>query len=226
MRTTRTIRALLCAAAAVAAPSVMQAQYTLYTTLASFLAAVGTSATENFSGLPAAGVPTASPYTRTLGGFSFRINIENGFRTVGSPANPALSAAVTGKQWNFDGFSSNVRAFGGNFWVTDASGAAAGGFNGITVFDIAGNSYVIPGGFGAFGGNTPDSFWGIVLTNPLSRIEMNSFTFGSSQVYGTVDNFVVASGPTGTVPEPATYALFGAGLLCVGGVARRRRAAM
>ena len=42
---------------------------------------------------------------------------------------------------------------------------------------------------------------------------------------GTATNFAVANGiPTTTAPEPATWALMGAGLLGTAGVARRRRA--
>lgn len=218
MRTSFRIRALLCAAALLVVPAVAQAQYTIYTTLSSFLAAVGANATDTFSGVPT-NLPTAAPYQRNIGAFSYQAFVPFGFRGVGTAANPALSQARPGTTWFIDGFTSNTRAFGGNFWNTDEAGNFANGGIIFGVVDAAGNrfdpSMFIP--------TSPTSFWGIVLTGALSQIYMQPVTFGNSQTFATMDNFILAAAPTNVVPEPATFALLGAGLLCLGVTARRRR---
>jgi PEP-CTERM motif len=211
-------RALILAVAMIAAPTVTQAQYTVYTTLSSFLAAVGANGTETFNGLPFTR-DTPAPIQRNPNGFSFEANVRGGFRAVGTPDNPALSQVTPGITWFINGFTSNTRAFGGNFWVTDAAGAFTSGCVSFGVVDIAGNRYDpdchIP--------SSPGSFWGIVLTNPLSQVYLGAITFGNSQVHGTVDNLILAAGRTNVVPEPSTYALFGTGLVLMAGIARRRR---
>jgi hypothetical protein len=220
MRKTLSFRAVLSAAALLTVTAPARAQVTVYHTLASFLTAVGTNATDTFSDISVSTL-TPGPLSRNVGSFHYNIgtnffdpSADRNFRGVATAANPALAINIPANFAVLNGFSSGVRAFGGNFWNTNADASVAFSFIDFAV------QYVTGGGqnFRIDVAN-PGDFWGVLVTNPIDFVIFASDHTTSA----TMDNFILAAAPTGVVPEPVTVALFGGGLLCLGVVSRRRR---
>lgn len=207
----------LAVAGLVAATSAAQATITVYTSLASFTAALtGPSATDDFTGFDVTGT-TLSPITRTVGPFfSYTASAPGGFFGAGSTANPALSTNNAADTITFGSFTGLVNAFGGNFYGTDLSGQFVSGDITLTATDANGTVTQ------TISGATVGSFLGFVSsTGLLTDVTLSAVQpVAGGFMWPTVDNLVLAA-----VPEPETYALMLAGLGLVGFMARRRRAA-
>ncbi|RZT09559.1 VPLPA-CTERM protein sorting domain-containing protein [Duganella sp. CF402] len=87
----------------------------------------------------------------------------------------------------------------------------------ITISDLSGNVlYAFKGSVGMSSPNMPTSFNGMWIGADGIRIEWEDSAYNVG-----IDN--VAYGMTHAVPEPATYAMLGAGLAVLGLLARRRK---
>lgn len=206
----------LLAATLLMSAGVSQAAITVYTSQASFNAAVGTTGTDTFTGFNITG-STPSPITRSAGSFGYTASVESGgaFFGDGSTANPFLSTNTAQDVMNFGSFSGGVVAVGGNFFGSNISGLFAAGSITITALDASGpvTRTISPASESA------GSFLGFVSDGPLLSLTVASVQPPSGFLWPSVDNLVLAS----AVPEPEAYAMMLAGLGLVGWMARRRR---
>ena len=218
MRNTSLARALV-ALVLLAWPVASQAQFTVYTNLAAFLAATTSAGTDSFNDLSITG-STPTPLARSAGAFSYTATVNTTtFYGAGSGTDHWLSANTATDVIRFSGFSSSVRGVGGFFFGTDVSGAFRSGSSVIVrATNAAGTTSqtVVDATLG--------TFLGFVSTTDIFSLTVETVLPATGFAWPTVNDLVLAAAPTaGVVPEPATYALLSAGLLVVGVVAKRRR---
>ena len=204
-------------AATVSAPS--NAAITVYTTLASFLAAVGTSGTDTYTGFSITGT-TASPIVRTAGPYGYTASASTStFYGAGTTGNPWLSTNIATDTVTFNAFTGGtVAGLGGNFFGSDINGAFVSGGNiTLTATDAGGTTtYLLTNA-------TTSSFVGFVSTTGILSATVTAVQ-PASPLWPTIDNLVLAGPSTATpgVPEPATWAMMIVGFGLVGGAMRRR----
>jgi hypothetical protein len=194
------VAALLCAAAA-------QAQITVYTSQAAFLAAVHAPGVDTFDDLVGP-VPGSDLLSRTAGGHTYDVYSYGGlFGADGGPGDSWLSNNYHDSPIVFSNFSSGVRAFGGNFFAIDSMGGYTPGKVVLTA---------IGGGVLSYDLNdaATTDFLGFVSGTPLAAITL---TAGYDPAWYASANKVVLA-----VPEPATWGMLLAGLGVVGALRRRR----
>jgi hypothetical protein len=216
----------LALAGLLAAAGAAQATITVYTSLASFTAAVLNPGTDRFDGFSLV-APTFGALNRTAGTFGYTARTlaldpdtnltteTNAFFGAGSSADPWLSSNTATDLIEFGSFIGGVGALGGNFFGSNIAGAFSSGVIVVTATDADGAVS------STIAAATTDSFLGFVSSRgALSSVSVSSIQpLGAAFVWPTVDNLVLAA-----VPEPETYALLLAGLGIVGFMARRRRA--
>jgi hypothetical protein len=189
---------LLCAAAAA------QADITVYTSQADFLAAVSAPGVDTYDDL------TISLYgdklSRAAGSYTYDLYSGTGLYGAGGDGGDFwLSNNRRTNPIVFSNFSGGVTAFGGNFFASDATGTYAFGNVILTAMDGSVLTYNLDGA-------ATTDFLGFVSDTPLSAV-----TLAADGYWPTANNVVLA------VPEPATYGMLLAGLGFVGLMSRRRR---
>jgi len=184
---------------------------TVYTTQASFLAAVAAPGTDGFDGFLTTGA-TASPVLRTAGSYSYTASASGGFFGAGTVVNPWLSTNDAPDSITFSGFGGGARAIGANFFDSSASGSFAAG----SVLLVATNSLGETLSQSILGATT-SSFLGFVSTAALASLTLSAVQPAGGSLWPTVDNLTIAA-----IPEPETYALMLAGLAAISAIARRR----
>ena len=204
-------------AAGLSAPS--YAAITVYTSQASFLAAVGTAGVDTFAGFSTTG-STPSPIVRTAGAYGYTGSVSTtSFFGAGTAANPWLSTNTATDTMTFNAFTGGtIAGFGGNFFGSDITGAFAAGNITLTATDASGTTtytLVAP---------TTASFIGFVSTTGILSATVASVQPTSGFLWPTVDNLTLAAprAVTPGVPEPATWAMMIVGFGLVGGAMRRR----
>jgi hypothetical protein len=218
----KSLLAPIAAAALLASAASAQAALTVYTTQASFLAAISASGVDTFDDLdPTA--PLATPQSRTAGSYSYTAS-------VGPTSTFFPAGTLGGDAWlgtdnrtdtvTFSGFSAGVRAVGGYFFGSDISGLFTGA-QVITVQATDGSgsstqSLLTP---------TTGSFIGFVSSGAMTSLQTWVGVQGTGQasVWPTINNLTL--GTVAAVPEPQTYALLLGGLGLVGFMARRKKQA-
>jgi len=190
------------------------ADITVFTSEASFLAAVSAPGMDTFTGFSTTAV-TSSPITRAAGPYTYMASSQTGFFGAGTPANPALSTnsdldAIT--FFNLSGAS----AIGGTFFGSDLAGGFVASAVVLTATDSLGaistRTFVA----------TPTSFMGFVSTGAIATLVFSTSMPGNF-VFAAVDNLIIAAAPVTQIPEPHTWALLLGGLTALGFCARRRR---
>ena len=226
MDVARTARAVIACAALVTAPTVAQAQFTVHTTLASFLAAVGANGTDTYTGFSVTGL-TASPINRSAGAYNCCATATNGFYGAGTTGNPWLSTNTATDAITLNNFASTIRGIGGNFFGSNISGAFQSGNITLTATNAAGSvtQTLINATTSTFLGFVSTSaITSLVVTTVPPSVGPTSGSVTSSPLWPTVDNLILVEGRSASVvPEPSTYALLGTGLMFIGRIARRRK---
>jgi hypothetical protein len=106
--------------------------------------------------------------------------------------------------------SNNVRAFGGDFYETDASGVLVPliSWGNVTINFNTGSPEI-------YAVNAPSTFFGFTAgaSGFISSIVFEGA--GGPGIFATLDNFVVGTPKAGSVPEPSSMALLTLGACCL-----------
>jgi hypothetical protein len=192
---------LLCAAAAA------QADITVYTSQADFLAAVSAPGVDTYDDLSI--INYGDNLSRNAGIYSYDLYSGTGLYGAGGGGGDFwLSNNRRTNPIVFSNFGGGVTAFGGNFFGSDAFGQYTLGSVILTAVDGSVVTYNLDLA-------STTSFLGFVSSTPLSAVTLG--TDGGAGYWPTANNVVLA------VPEPATYGMLLAGLGFVGLMSRRRR---
>jgi len=206
---TRTLSPIL---ALLALTTLSQAATTIYTTQASFLAALTVTSVETFDSLPAAGF-SAAPLAFTPAGFSFSASptgVQVLFNYLQGGGDRWLSSNRDGDAITFSFTGGNSYAVGGFFFATDPAGLANGGSITATTND---------GSTQATGASTPLSFIGFISDTPITSLVIAAT---NAQASGAQLDFPTANNVTLAIPEPSSLGLIG--VAAAGLLTRRRRA--
>jgi hypothetical protein len=206
MRTKLSLTKLSAAAALLCAAAAAQADITVYTNQADFLAAVSAPGVDTFDDLTLANL--GDSLNRSAGAYTYNVYSGTGLYGAGGDggdywlSNNQLTNPIV-----FSNFGSGVSAFGGNFFGSDVFGQYVLGNVILTAIDGSVVTYNLDNA-------TTTDFLGFVSTTPLSAVTLGA---GVGGYWPTANNVVLA------VPEPATYGMLLAGLGFVGLMSRRRR---
>jgi hypothetical protein len=217
MRSLKLLRKPLAAAILLAVAGASQAAISVFTTQASFLAAVTAPGVDTFADLSVT-TATASPLNRTAGSYTYRAATPDSFFGAGSAANPWLSTNTAADSITFSNFAAGVSAIGGFFVGSDVNGAFTSGSLTLLATDGVGatSTQTIAGGV--------TSFLGFVSTTSMTSLVLSAVQPAGGFLWPAADNLTLAISPVAVpVPEPETYALFLSGLGLLGIFGRRRR---
>ena len=191
------------------------ADITVFTSEASFLAAVSAPGVDTFTGFSTTAV-TSSPITRAAGPYTYMASSQTGFFGVGTPANPALSTNSDLDAITFFNLGGGASAIGGTFFGTDLQGSFVASAVVLTAIDSLGaistQTFVA----------TPTSFMGFLSTGAIATLVFSTSMPGNF-VFAAVDDLIIAAAPVTPIPEPETWALLLGGLAALRLRARRRR---
>jgi hypothetical protein len=203
--TTLSLLKPLCAAALLCAAAGAQADITVYTSQAAFMAAVKAPGVDTYDDL------TVSLYgenlNRSAGGYTYDAYSAKGLWGAGGAGDHWLSNDTRTNPIVFSNFSGGVSAFGGNFFASDILGQYTTGNLVLTAIDGSVLTYSLAGA-------TTTDFLGFVSSTPLAAVTLGN---DGGVYWPTANNVVLA------VPEPATYGMLLAGLGFVGIMSRGRR---
>lgn len=177
---------------------------TVYTDLASFMANVATSYSNDFTGVPTGAQPALN--FGPVNGFSYTVGAVGGGsnQLFNDPGIISTDSALDSIVVTMTG--APVTAVGGNFWATDISFFPTGTGITINLSDGTNVSYTSTG---------PADFRGFI-----SDVAITSITIDAPDVPGnawaTMDNLVVGA----AIPAPGAVAVLG--LAGLAGVRRRR----
>lgn len=197
-----------------------QAAITVYTTQASYLAAISNPGIDTFESLSITGL-TASPITRTAGSYGYTAAAANGFFGAGSSSDHWLSTNFATDAINFSGFTGGVRGVGGQFFGSDLDGTFISVPSiTLTATDASGTTTR------SITNPTTTSFLGFVSTTGILTFSIASPTVDPVNgpfYFPTANNLTLGGAAvTPAVPEPASWAMIILGMGAVGGVLRRR----
>lgn len=211
-KTHRFACAAVASAAALALSGTARAAITTYTTSAAMTAATTLVATDSFNNLALDFL--ASPARRTIGPYSYGASAPQGLYAIGTSSDVWLSTDSAGDALTFGNFTGGVRALGGLFFATGTTGDLLPGQTlTLTATDSGGATATL-----TLTNPTASSFAGFVSTVQLTQVQVAITNLGG---WVTANNVML--GGAVPVPEPATWAMWLAGVLGVGGCALRRR---
>jgi hypothetical protein len=195
----------LCAAALLCAAAAAQADITVYTSQAAFLAAVQAPGIDTYDDLRVIGY--GNSLDRTAGAYTYDVYSAGGLYGAGGAAGDYwLSNNQRINPMVFSNFSDGVSAFGGNFFASNINGQYTKGNLVLTAIDGTVLTYNLAGA-------ATSTFLGFVSSAPLAAVTLGN---DGGIYWPTANNVVLA------VPEPATYGMLLAGLGFVGVMTRRR----
>jgi hypothetical protein len=195
-----------------------QAVLTVYTSEASFLAAITDEATDSFDDLSAGANLGNGPLSRSAGAYSYEVSAgpsSPDLYGAGSAHDTWLSTNRGSSTVTFTNFGAGVYAAGGYFFNSNVAGKfLPRGMVTVTATDV--NGTVTQTKFEP----TTSNYFGFVSDTTLLSLTVSSSAFSPNmRAWPTIDDLTLA----GAVPEPQTYAMFLAGLGVLGFLARRRR---
>lgn len=205
-------RRLATAALCVAAGSA-SAALTAHPSQASFLAAVSAPATDSFNE-QALGGPNF-PHIGSTGSYGYTADAQfDGIYFVGSVADVWLSTTSPAEHVVFYDFTTPVYGIAGQFFGTDFDGNPLPGLSvSLQAFDGVNTlSHTLTNA-------NASSFLGFVSDRPLVHLLVLAAQPELGDAFTTVNNLTLA---LAAVPEPATYAMWLAGLAACGITKRRR----
>jgi hypothetical protein len=212
----RTLAGITCAAMLGLAPTQAQAQFTTYTTLASYLAAISGPATDTFNDLALGDLGTGQ-LDRTVGAYSYRAATPL-FNNVGTAPDVWLSTNFLEDPITLTNFSANVRGVGGYFFSTADLGAVNNPSSVQVRYTNGGGTFTT-----TLTNPSATSFFGVVSNSAITSLEVTDLsTSGNIRGFTTINDLRLGGGLS-VVPEPTTYALVAAGLAAMGLASRRRR---
>ncbi len=181
---------------------------TVYTSQASFLAALDPGSYDETFDEFIQGNTLASPLNFSLGGFGYSAAVADGspFYTEGVPGDTYLSTNTDARAIVFTLATGNLNAIGGDFFLTDTLGAFSQGMVSLILNDSTTATLTNP---------TSTSFLGFISSVPIGSL---TFTSPAAPGYATVNNLVVGQ----AVPEPTTCLLLAGGALPLASSLRRR----
>ncbi len=216
----RFVSVLLCSGAIIAAPKSVHAQFTTYTDLTTYLAAVLNPATDTFDDLPLGFFPTPI-LNRPVGPYQYSASLSpagnpDGCYNVGTLPDVWLSTVENPQVITFSGFSPSVRGFAANFFGTDPNGDFFADVSIIlTATNVGGtvtHTLVNP---------TTSTFYAFVSASAITSVTVEVQQVVNEFNFPTVNNLTLAT--VTAVPESNTIALVAAGLVAMAVFARRRR---
>jgi hypothetical protein len=139
------------------------AAITVFTTEASYLAAISAPGTDTYNDLPLALI--TSPINRTAGAYTYQAAAPNNFFGAGTAADIWLSTNTASSPITFSNIPSTVRGVGGFFFTSDIAGAAVTGEIRIVATDSLGATQTV-----SIPGSTPNSFRGFVTDAQFTSI--------------------------------------------------------
>jgi PEP-CTERM motif len=191
-----------------------QAALTVYTSVASFQAAISAAGTDTFEEASAGG-SHASPFARSAGAYSYQATATGGFYGSGTGAASALSTDTSGTAITLSGFSGSIAAIGANVYGTDINGLFYSGNLQVTATDALGAvslQVVTPSDL------STGSFIGFVSTSTLVSLLVAP---AAGDRFASIDNLTLGQPAPAPIPEPATVLMMAAGLLALRHAARR-----
>ena len=199
------------------------AAVTIYTTVASFNAAVRSPAIDTFEDF-AIVAPTPSPVVRLIGSYGYTATVSvtdpllsDTFYGAGSNADRWLSTNFALGTIVFSAFTGGVKGVGGFFFGSDMAGAFQSGNVNVTAADGSGSVGQL------LTGATTTTFLGFVTTGTFTSIKVGAVQPVGDFMWPTVNDLRLAAGP---VPEPATWALMIVGFGLIGAALRHRATAV
>jgi hypothetical protein len=203
------------------APAVAQAQFTVYTNLADYLAAVSLPGTDTFNDLNVTGFPVPALNRTTNGAtpYVYSVTALNEAFVVGTDADEWLSTNDALDALTFDLSASGVAGIGGFFFGTGLAGDFLPGAGiQLTATNAVGATVI------TLFPSATSTFRGFVSENGnVTSLAVLSIQNGDV-VFPTVNDLVLGSAPA-SVPEPSSFALIAAGALGLAVASRRRRTA-
>ena len=214
------LKLALFTAAATLLAGTANATITVYTTLASFNAAVSAPAIDTFENFSISG-STPSPVTRPVGSYGYTAAASTStFFGAGTNADHWLSTNTATDSIIFSAFTGGVKGVGGFFFGSDIGGAFQSGDITVTAVDGSGSAGQ------TLIGATATTFLGFVTTGTFTSITVSAVQPAPNFLWPTVNDLRLAAAPVGPgVPEPATWALMIAGFGLTGAAMRRRATA-
>lgn len=187
-----------------------QAAISVYTSQASYLAAISAPGVDTYENFSITG-STPSPVVRTAGSYGYTANATPAgtFFGAGSNADRWLSTNTATDSVIFNAFTGGVRGLGGFFFGSDINGQFRAGSIIVTATDASGTvSQTITGA-------TTSSFLGFVSTGPLLSASVSAVQPTGAFLWPTINNLTLGSAAVAPVPEPGTWAMLilGFGLL-------------
>jgi len=205
-------RKLVAGCAVTMAATAAHADITVFTDRAAFLKAVSGSATDTFDDLTM--TETAGPLKRMAGAYGYQVSAapsDGGFYPSGAGSDIWLSGTMSSDVITFNGFSSGVFGFGGNFFGTDSFGSF-----------MPDRTVVLSAVSGAdsetftLSNASQNSFVAFLSDHPLTSVSFQNMENDGTVYWATANNVVLA------VPEPATWSMLVGGL-GIAVLARRRK---
>jgi hypothetical protein len=203
------------------------ATITVYTSQTDFLAALSAQGEDTFNDLKRAEVGVST--TRSAGTFSYTASSTVSAPGVsflvgsGSKTDSYLGTDLGQDSILFTDFSSGVNAIGGDFFVTNAKGAAASRPLGMFLYLVGGGGEedyeYIPNA-------TASSFLGFVSTDGITELQVEQHSFASATGdYTAVNNLYLGTAKmvAAPAPEPSAWALMLVGFGGLGATLRARR---
>ncbi len=221
MKITRTRTSVFALLMLTLAPAIAQAQFTVYTNLADYLAAVSMPGTDTFNNLNITGFPVPALARETNGAtpYMYSVNALNEAFVVGTDADKWLSTNDALDELTFDLSGSGVAGVGGFFFGTGLAGDFLPGAGiQLTATNSVGATVI------TLFPTTTSTFRGFVAPNGVvTSLAVLSIQNGDV-VFPTVNDLVLGSAPV-VVPEPSTFAMMAAGAIGLALSSRRRRTA-